>query len=314
MVALALLLWQVSRTVHPAAKPISLHGCAIFGGSLPSPCYSYPDWVAGRWQPPATAETLTVLIVGGGGGGAASGWHGNGGPGGASGGVEVDTVSYDGQPEIVKVGQAGLGGGESYSQEGGFGTMSVFAGIVVYGGASGSDIFSTTLPNTKAAGSSGGGGCGGGSLQKGFPSGGGGDGGNGGGPGGSGSAGGAPGNTPSCPSGVGVAFPDFPFHQVSVVAAPGGAGGNSFGLDGTGCGGGGGGGGGGVRIEESGAQAQGGDEAPNTDPSCGDNSGMSGTGGSGYGAGGGGGGNASSTISNGTYGGSGAPGVIYVEW
>lgn len=294
-----------------ASAPQAVHGCAIFGGSLPPPCQSYPRWRSGAWPPPAGVSLLHVLAVGGGGGGGAAIMNGSGGSGGGSGGVVVQDVTIGGSTAIeVKIGQPGQGG-QKYLQAGDNGQPSQFGSLAAYGGGGAANNVPTRPPGSGQEGASGGGGAGGGSAQHGFAGGSGGNGGTSGGSGQDGYSGGAPARpVAGQPGGAGFVFPALPFTMTAVAPGQGGAGGAAIGQDGTGCGGGGGGGGGGVLLGGAGPSAAPGPSPPSGVNACGNGIGLSGQGGAGYGAGGGGGGN----FAKGTPGGAGAPGVVYVEW
>jgi hypothetical protein len=319
MVALTVLLWQIYRAMPQPPPPVqgAVHGCVIFGGTLPAPCISYPGWTGSQWEPPATAKLLHVLVVGGGGGGAGPFWQGDGGSGGGSGTVELANIVPDGGTIVIKVGEPGAGGSQG-NEKGEDGTASLFGTIEAFGGGGGSYHAGGAFLGAAPMSDSGGGGCGGGSNQAGAPAGGGGNGGTDGSTGSDGEAGGNTGAVPNmggpgpCPGGIGRQFPPFPFNMAAVSAGAGGLGGSSTGLDGNGCGGGGGGGAGGVVIGDAldSPAAQSVTDPPGDNPKCGNDRGLGGQGGTGYGSGGGGAGNFIAS----TAGGAGAPGVVYVEW
>jgi uncharacterized protein YecT (DUF1311 family) len=288
------------------------HGCAVFGGAVGPLCQNYPAWKSGLWLPPPGNGELHVLAVGGGGGGAlANPVSGVGGAGGGSGKVIVANMPIPDSPIEISVGQGGTGAPKP-KQPGAGGTGTIFGDLVARGGWGGQPGSGGSADGF--GGNSGGGGGGGGTLQASFDAGSGGMGGSGGGVGNNG-------NPPTdieagwngSAGGAGAAFPIFDFSDLVFGAGPGGLGGGygSGGLTATGAscagGGGGGGGAGGVLMDNAGPRAQSA-AGPAVPKPCGTPA-MNGQGGLGYGAGGGGGGAGIAGPA-----GSGADGVVYVEW
>lgn len=292
---------QFGSTPSPASS--APHGCAVFGGEALG-CQNFPEWSIGSWDPPDGVKRVRVLIMGGGGGGAASGAFGKGGGGGGSGRVISGPATLSGNPLTIIVGSGGQPG-QSYSQPGQNGGASVFGGSIAHGGGGGG------FGGNGGFGYAGGGGGGGGTYVIGYVPG---NGGNGNAAGGGGMAGENGGGQDRIVlggnGGDGISRPLLSFSQHSLTPGDGGIGGAGTGSAPSGCGGGGGGGGGGILLDGQGPSAMGGQNEDTTTWPCQGNHGYPGQGGSGFGAGGGGGGN----FAVGSPGGTGASGLVYLEW
>lgn len=275
------------------------HGCAVFGGSALG-CQNFPEWSSGSWDPPSGVKRMRVLIVGGGGGGGASGALGKGGGGGGSGWVISGPATLSGAPLTIVVGTGGQPG-QHYSHPGRNGGVSVFGGSSAAGGGGG------TYGGNGGFGYAGGGGGGGGTYVIGYVPGNGGNGNTAGGNGMAGENGGGQdqivlgGN-----GGDGIPRPLASFSLHRITPGDGGIGGAGTGSAPSGCGG----GGGGMLLDGQGPSAMGGQNQDTTIWPCQGNHGYPGQGGSGFGAGGGGGGN----FAVGSPGGTGASGLVYLEW
>jgi hypothetical protein len=205
-----------------AAEP----GCAVFGADLAPKCESFPVWPDGAWTPPKGAEFLRILDVGGGGGGGGSIERGIGGAGGSSGAVVTTSLTNDGLPVLIRVGQGGRGG-RGYNVPGRDGSGSQLGGTVAIGGSGGGHYGAgESVPGEGRM--SGGDGGGGGYYGDGQHGGAGGDGGYAGGRGAPGSAGADSSETVGgTRGGTGQAFPHLAFDEIDVSAGVGGKGGRA---------------------------------------------------------------------------------------